>query len=149
MKKFLMGIIRFLDRWFHLTEEVEFSNREREFKAFSDLHMTDEWTKISHCGNAYTFAMFSPVTAVMLCLFRTYKTDNLPIYGVRTNVQEIDIKTGCLKVTIETLYPGIIIGEGGKLIDEFKKNIMEIFHVNNVDIDLVEITNIHKPIDNY
>ena len=149
MRKIALKIVDFLDKLCHVTEDIEYRNREREFKAFSDLHMTDDWTKISHCGNAYTFSMFSPVWAVELCLFKTYKTDNLPIYGIRTNVQDIDMQNGRIVVTIDTLYPGILIGDGGKLYDDFKKNLMEIFHVSDVEIELKEIENIHKPIDNY
>ena len=148
MRKIALWIVNLLDKLFHVSEDIEYRNCEREFKAFADLHMTDDWTKISHCGNAYSFSMYAPVSAVELCLFKTYKTDNLPIYGIRTNVQEIDMQNGRLIVTIDTLYPGILIGKGGELLDDFKKNLMEIFHISNVEIELKEIENIHKPIDN-
>ena len=142
-------IFSWLDKWFKISEDIEIENREKEFKVFAAPRIIDEWTRISHCGNYYSYSMFSPVSAFMMCLFKVYGTDNLPIYGISSNISELDMTNGTLVIDIQTTQPGILIGTGSEYIEKLCKVCEDMFNVKNVEINLKEISTVHTPIENY
>lgn len=142
-------IFSLLDKWFKISNKIEIENREKEFKVFAAPRIIDEWTRISHCGNYYSYSMFSPVSAFMMCLFKVYGTDNLPIYSISSNIAELDMTNGKLVIDVQTTQPGILIGTGGEHMIKLYEVCKDMFNVKDVEINLKEISTVHTPIENY
>ena len=114
-----------------------------EYVSLEKSHSQDPYCYIKNSGSDYNYALFFPVYAVHLCLFNVFKTNLIPLFGVETNINEINPKTDTLSFKFYTNKPSVFIGPRGETIDKINSELKKMFHCSNVIVDLKEVNDIH------
>ena len=81
------------------------------------------------------YSLLSPIECIYFTLIKIYRrTPLLNIQGITMDYSNDDF----IKVNITTERPGLIIGKGGKDIDNLTENLTEYFG-KKVNVNLIEI----------